>query len=48
METGTLRSWSKKEGEKISEGIYHPCFKQFLFFIKLDHRKIYSKTMIRG
>lgn len=27
METGTLRSWSKKEGEKIAEGINHLCSK---------------------
>jgi hypothetical protein len=33
METGTLRSWSKKEGEKIAEGINHHYFNQFFLIL---------------
>ncbi len=39
METGTLRSWSKQEGEKVAEGIYE----HFVCYINPIIKKVYFK-----
>jgi hypothetical protein len=40
METGTLRSWSKQEGEKVAEGIYD----HFVCYINPIIKKLISKN----
>jgi hypothetical protein len=33
METGSLRSWAKQEGDKIAEGINQHCFENICIFL---------------